>query len=56
MLLQYGEALHALGRELEARAAVQEAEALLRVIPGSSSHMYCRHYGPRARRVLRTQP
>jgi len=52
LLLQYAETLHHLGRTEEAKKSAQEAESYMRVIPGTRSHMYSKHYGPRIGTLL----
>lgn len=67
LLLQYAETLHHLGRTEEAQESAQvtipvsdhqvnicyqEAESYMRIIPGTRSHMYSKHYGPRIGALL----
>ena len=52
LLLQYAETLHHLGRREEAMEAAKESESVMKIIPGTRSHMFSKHYGPRIRAVL----
>jgi len=52
LLLQYAETLHHLGRTEEAQKSAEEAESYMRIIPGTRSHMYSKHYGPRIGALL----
>ena len=46
-LEHYGEALYNVGRQKEARIAMEEAREIMRVIPGESNYLYRTYFMPK---------